>query len=145
MRGIATLAPAFRDYRLETRRPSGEACVTQGGSQRYVESLEYVAGPPVIFGLDGADCICEIWVEYADGSRFEHTVAFVTQQLGPPDGEDRVRCLATEEEVQMVSWQQPEGRFEVVRAGRMGSPVFVLRSADAPFTYERLCAGGGAR
>ena len=145
IRGAAALAPVFRDYSLSTRRPGGQACTSQGEPQRYVESLEYVAGPPVTFGLDGADCIREIRVDYADGSRFEHTVALVTQQLGRPDGEDRARCLATAEEIQSVFWEQPEGRLEVVRAGHTGRPVLVLRPTGAPFTYARLCEGGVTR
>ena len=145
LRGVAALAPAFRDYRLETRRPGGEACISQDGPLRYVESLEYVSGPLVTFGLDGENCIGEIRVEYAAGSQFEHIVSFVTQQLGMPDGEDQAHCPTLGEAVHSVFWQQPEGRLEVVEAGRMDRSVLVLRSAGTAFSYERLCAGGVTR
>lgn len=136
--GIGTLAPPFRDYRVGTRGPGGVACRPAGAAVRYVQSLEYLGGPPVVFGLDAEGCVGEI--RY-DAGRFEHAAALATQRLGPPSGEDRARCAATDEALQSLFWNRPEGRFEVVRVGSAGPAAFVLRPADAPFTYGRLCEG----
>lgn len=143
--GIARLAAPFRDYRLNTRRPGGGSCEegsTSASPLRYVESLEYIDAPPVTFGMDG-DCIREIRTDYAmrDG-RFEHAVSLASQRLGPPDGEDRAVCTASGVEIRAVFWDQPEGRFQVVRMGFETQPEFVLRPSGAPSTYDRLCEGG---
>ncbi len=143
---LASLFAPVRSYHVGTRRPGGEGCSTEAAVTRYVESLEFVDLPPVVFGLDEAGCILEMRMNYADGSgRFAHAVAFVTQRLGAPTGEDRAVCPTTGEAVQCVYWVTPEGRFEVVRAGLAASPEFVLRSSEAPFTYDRLCEGGVVR
>ena len=146
--GIARLAGPFRDYRLGTRRPGGDSCAEEAASTvslRYVESLEYIDAPPVTFGMEG-DCIREIRTDYAmREGRFEHALSFVSQRLGPPDGEDRAVCKATGEEIRAVFWNQPEGRFKVVRMGFENQPEFVLQLAGAPFTYARLCEGGVER
>ena len=146
--GIARLAGPFRDYRLGTRRPGGESCAEETASAvslRYVESLEYVDAPPVTFGMD-ADCIREIRTDYAmREGRFEHALSFASQRLGSPDGEDRAVCTATGEEIRAVFWNQPEGRFQVVRMGFEHQPEFVLQPSDSPFTYARLCEGGVER
>ena len=146
--GIARLAGPFRDYRLDTRRPGGGSCAEEAASAvslRYVESLEYIDAPPVTFGMDG-DCIREIRTDYAmREGRFEHALSFASQRLGSPDGEDRAVCTATGEEIHAVFWDQPEGRFQVVRMGFENQPEFVLQLAGTPFTYARLCEGGVER
>ncbi len=146
--GIARLAAPFRDYQLGTRRPGGGACTettSVAPSLRYVESLEYTGAPPVTFGMDG-DCIREIRTDYAmrDG-RFEHALSFASQRLGSPAGEDRAICIATGEEIHAVYWDQPEGRFQVVRVGTESQPEFVLLSATGPAAYSRHCEGGVRR
>ncbi|HLT47553.1 MAG TPA: hypothetical protein VK002_10025 [Rubricoccaceae bacterium] len=138
--GIGTLAPVFRDYRIGTRRPGGEACSPSGGALRYVASLEYLDSPPVVFGLDAAGCVAEIRAGVGAGL-FEHAVALATQRLGPPDGEDRATCVATGTPLQCLFWERSEGRFEVVRAGVQGEAEFVLRPAGAPPGFSRLCDG----
>ena len=146
--GIARLAGPFRDYRLGTRRPGGDSCAEEAASAvtlRYVESLEYIDAPPVTFGMDG-DCIREIRTDYAmREGRFEHALSFASQRLGSPDGEDRAVCTATGKEIHAVFWNQPEGRFQVVRMGFENQPEFVLLPAGAPFTYARICEGGVER
>ena len=146
--GIARLAAPFRDYQLDRQRPGGEPCAgeaTATASLRYVESLEYFDAPPVTFGMDG-DCVREIRTDYAmREGRFEHAVSFASQRLGSPDGEDRAVCAATGEEIHTVYWDQPEGRFQVVRIGFDNQPEFVLRPTGSPFTYVRLCEGGVER
>ncbi len=144
--GIARLAAPFRDYKLGTRRPGGEICEetsSAAATLRYVESLEYVDAPPVTFGMEG-DCIREIRTDYAmrDG-RFEHAVSFASQRLGFPDGEDRATCTATGEEIHVIYWDQPEGRFQVVRTGFEGQPEFVLYTSTTPATRGPRCEGGG--
>ena len=138
--GIGTLAPAFRDYRIGTRRPGGDACTPADGALRYVESLEYLDGPPVVFGLDADGCVAEIRTGVGAGA-FEHAAALATQRLGPPDGEDRALCVASGAPLQCLFWERPEGRFEVVRMGLPGRPEFVLRRGGAPLAYPRLCEG----
>jgi hypothetical protein len=142
--GVGTLAPAFRDYRLGTLRPGGAPCTPSGEALRYVESLEYLDGPPVVFGLDAAGCLSEIRSGVGSGA-FDHAVALATRRLGPPDGEDRATCDATGAPLQCLYWARPEGRFEVVRAGVPGQAEFVLRAADTPPTYARLCDGPVSR
>jgi hypothetical protein len=142
--GIATLAPAFREYRIGMRRPGGGACTPTAGALRYVESLEYLDAPPVVFGLDAVGCVAEIRTSVGAGA-FSHAVALATQRLGPPDGEDRATCDATGTPLQCLYWDRPEGRFEVVRAGMPGQPEFVLRPAGAPLDYPRLCGGSVSR
>lgn len=143
--GIARLAAPFRDYQLGTRRPGGGRCegdVNANAPLRYVESLEYVDSPPVTFGMDG-DCIREIRTVYAmhEGS-FDHALSFASQRLGAPDGEDRATCSDTGEEIRAVYWNQPEGRFEVVRMGFDNEPEFVLRAQGSTLPTSRKCADG---
>ncbi len=146
--GIARLAAPFRDYQLGTRRPGGERCAEAAApvaSLRYVESLEYIDSPPVTFGMDG-DCIREIRTDYAmSQGRFEHALSFASQRLGSPDGEDRVTCTETGEEIHAVYWNQPEGRFELIRMGFENESEFVLRSPNSPHTFARNCEGGVER
>ncbi len=146
--GIARLAAPFRDYRLHTTRPGGEDCaesVAGSGTLTYVESLEYTDAPTVTFGMDG-DCIREIRTDYTmREGRFEHAISIASQRLGSPTGEDRAVCTATGDDIHAVFWDQPEGRFCVVRMGFETQPEFVLQPAGTPFTHARLCEGGVER
>lgn len=143
---LVTIFAPLRDYQIGTRRPGGDACSGTGSIARYLESLEYIDLPPVLFGLDEEDCIQEIRVGYADESgRFDHAVSLVTQRLGTPDGEDRATCLETGSSIHAVYWLEPEGRFEVVRGSLAASPEFVLRASNAASVYPRLCASGVSR
>lgn len=142
--GIATLSQVFSDYRLGITRPGRQECTTapnSPGNIHYVESLEYVGSPPVSFGLNDG-CIVEIRTETG---HFDHTVSLTRQRLGMPDGEDRATCSSSGQTLITVFWNQPEGRFEVTKAGTESPTEYVLRSADTEITYGRVCNGGVVR
>ena len=145
--GIRALAPPFRDYSLGKHISTGLACSSEHAIPvRYVESLDYVAGPPVTFGIDRDGCIQEILVDYASGEgRYNHAVAFVSDRLGASDGEGKAVCGESSQEISYAYWFVPEGRLEVVRPVGKESAHYVLRPTEAPLTYVRACGGQATR